>query len=238
MQDPRLTMKMTKALDFLNEHPATNGDLPFVNALWWSAYPVCKNGEPKEDYVPVKKTSVYINKGTKLFERFKDRFLDDPEDTFMHVPYREVYGCEWEFAKYVYSGEFSIYRADAASLSKRKKSEYYAYPMYGAYQGGFARKDSFEEMIIECARIVKRDYGNFTRNDFLTKEEVENHRIERCFFTEDCIHEGKPAYQLVDNPKYINVTNEQLNLRWWEWYKTTKHCLKNWKWIVEGSETT
>ena len=108
---------------------------------------------------------------------------------------------------------------------------------YRAYQGIYVESDTWEEMVIDMAEKVKKNYGNFSYMDFYTDEEKENNAKEDVAFfekIEDDEHEGMS--KMIFNEKFIHVSDAELNLRWWEWYKTTEHYEKNWKETIEAEE--
>ena len=120
--------KYEKAVDFLNEHPALNvynGSF-FSQFTFWTNE-ICKNGEHKDSFLKdPNKVTVSFYRGSDGFEKYKDEYFDDEDgreeeyDFFdsVDVPYKVVYGYEWELDKYQYAGEFCIFRFDEDSLEK------------------------------------------------------------------------------------------------------------------------
>ena len=241
MDRKEVLLQCEKDIDFLNYHPAMNmssGDF-FSSNFIWSMWQVCKNGAIKEHFISAKNVQVWLNKGDKGFEELikthrdaddTDEDVADPSYT-LYVPYRDVYGCEWEFEKYEYSAEACIVKFDKTKY--KKDTPFYGQECFGRYQGCRVTTDTFEDGIVQVAEYVRKNFGDFNYDSFLTDEEKENHKVERSFNMEIIPEsteniKGGRNYLMVDNPKYMDVQDAELNLRWWDWFRKTDYCKKNW----------
>ena len=230
-----------KDIDFLNSHPALNmGSGDFFNTNFiWSMWQICKNGVIKEHFISAKNVQVWLNKGDKRFDELikiyrdaddTDEDVADPSYT-LYVPYREVYGCEWEFEKYEYLADVSIIKFDKEKL--KKGEHFYPQECFSRFQGCHVSCDTYEDSIISIAKLVRQTYGDFSYDSFFTDEEKENHKTERAFNMEiipesDRNDKGGRNYLMVDNLKYLEVSDAQLNLRWWDWFRKTDYYKKTW----------
>jgi len=231
MKDKALAQKFQKSLDFLSSHPALSGGLGFTSAFSWWPMDVCKNGHALVEERP-KNATVRAYKGSALYWKFVEKYRD-VEETEKHplqidIPYKAIYGYDWQFHKMIYGADYSIYRCvsyDKGATPVKSFNE-----IYGAFQGGYCKADSFEELIIKLAADAKRNYGNFKNTDFYTKEETENNANEDCFFFIETKNDPKHGklYEMKENPKYMFISDGKLNLRWWNWYMTTEHFKKHW----------
>lgn len=231
MKDQALAQKFQKALGFLSLHPALSGELGFTSSFCWWPLDVCKNGHALISQRP-KDATVRAYKGSALYWKFVEKYRD-PEDEEKHpltidIPYKAIYGYDWKFNKMEYGGDYSIYRC--FSYDKGAKPDKCWNEQYGAFQGGYCKADSFEELIIKLASDAKRKYGNFKNTDFYTKEETENNADQDCFFFVETREDEKHGklYEMKSNPDYLFISDGKLNLRWWDWYITTEHFKKNW----------
>lgn len=230
MNDPTVVRKMNLAIEFLHWHPAVNSGYSFLNAFDWWASEVCKNDCVKDIHEKPSQVLVRAYEKSKLYNKFKSKYAEIDSkgnyDGWIDIPYKEVYGYDWEFHKFKYCADFSIYRF-IMPKNPTRRNMLLGYDLYQAYSGGYVTANSFEELIIECAKVVKKNYGNFRIYDFETKEEKENHSKEDCF-----LHLpsklGEAFTELKHNPNYIDVYDGVLNLRWWDWYMKTDHFQKNW----------
>lgn len=218
------------ALLFLENHPALNNEM--INAVQdieWSVVPVCKNGVTKNyhgqnpEYITVIFSEIDDNKQYKKYYSDNVHFTDSNEENMIEVPYKTVYGYEWAFKKMQYSGHCSIF--------KYNESYHYWERMQGE---DTCKHDTFEDMIIGLAEKVKKAFGNFNREDFLTPAEKINHDTNEPFnISPDMIVSPGGSeikgYKMTPNVDYIDVNEKEYNRRWWDWFRQTEYCRQNWK---------
>jgi len=97
---------------------------------------------------------------------------------------------------------------------------------YNAYQGSsIIYADTYEELIVKMYNDVQKKYGKYCFDDFLTPEEKETRKNNEPFFMEELTNGN---FKMVTNKKYIRIPEQILNLRWWDWYKTTEHYKNTW----------
>jgi hypothetical protein len=228
-------LKVIKALNFINDHPAFIGTdiFNFDNCFWWHLVAVDKNGISETDKITVYRHSKHYNKYKHLFPKKSN----SPEYVFdkIDVPYKEVYGQDWKFDHCEYWFEISLKVYTGNDLIKTnnwhpKEKDYFNYTKYEnwqSYAGSDGGANTFEEMILKLAKIIKRDYGNFDSHDFDTTEEILNHKqIDPFIFHKK---DEKGCSKMEFNKNYINISPATYNRRWLEWYVKTDHCKKNWK---------
>ena len=123
----------------------------------------------------------------------------------------------WVEADGTYNGGWSILKFNKKSeFSTGNITKWFAYI---GWEGGEVNAKTFEDLIIKLSQVIKKELGDFKRDDFLTEKEIYNHKKERPYHR---LKEGK-FNKLVQNPKYIEVGSEVLNLRWWnQWFRKTK----------------
>jgi len=243
MENYKLSKRVQKSIIFLNDHPGVNtGSHTFMSNLNWWMMDVCKNGEVKEIWEK-KNPRITIYKEEKTeFRKYFDKYKDEDDDTMITVPYKVIYGCDWEYAKTVYAGDYAFYKysddAEFVNFLKTKKDgkvkvESLANRLcFQAYQGGYVKSDSYENLIIKIAKDVKGKYGNFGYSDFLTNEEIENHKTERPFDMVECEKEDEKfgkCFRMLHNENYMDVTFVEKNRRWWDWFSKSEYYKKNWK---------
>ena len=165
-------MKIIEAVEFLNAHPAlcTGRDYPVENINVYVCE-TCKNEVHKESCEKAKDVEVTIYKtdDIDLFNKFKAKYYDrDSEEDWMskveviefakvEVPYKEVYGYEWEFDHYTYFGECCFYKFDKAVLTSHIciKSGYKSRPDLAEYKVGhisYGRDDLPEEYFLKIEK--------------------------------------------------------------------------------------
>ena len=253
MKNYKLSRQVQDALDFLNNHPGVCHDSCFVNSnLTFWMVDVCKNNEYK-DYFHNDKNPVEVylprdgryKKDRENFKKFVEKYKDEDETveecSQIYVPYKEIYGYDWEYDRTYYKGEYCFYKyyRDEQYIdylkttrkiddSEAVKLASWLHTSYSGYQGGDVKADTYEEMIIKIAEDVKRKYGDFSCEDFLTEEEKENHEnIDWMFKFEPC-EDREGCSEMLRNPDYIRIEQYQYNQRWVEWFKTTDYYKKHW----------
>jgi hypothetical protein len=165
--------------------------------------------------------------------RYSDKYLKEaPFFSYIYKSYKEVFNEPWVFdhMEYWYEITFHVY------MGKLTEEKYFDPKLWGAYGGPHGGGNSFEEMLINAAKDVKRCYGNFKSQDFVTEEEKKNNKSEQPFFFKpsknkhkNIVGEEESCSIIVDNPKYISVNPHVINRRWLEWYTKTPSCKKDWK---------
>lgn len=218
----RLQLKARDAINFMDSHPAIqNNYFCLQQLLWFSIQTVCKHGYSEH----AAKTITIFNKGKDAI-RFKKQFADEiakeddclketPSLVSIEVPYTEYFGEPWEFDHVEYWGELSICICDDKIKSKDKKDR------WQLWQGVQSSGRTYEELMINLAKLLKKDYGNFNSESFKTEEEKKNNKEVEAFLFEDI--KGKKSYvKMLPNPDYIHVSDEEKNLRWQKWMRENK----------------
>ena len=257
MKNHKLSIEVQDAIRFLENHPGVCGSGGFLSQNFsWFMSDVCKNDcykdtwlKPEEVEVRIYKDhTVYRDKNDqeffkgkfdKFYPKYKDEEFED--ETEIDVPYKEVYGYEWQYDHTKYVGEYCFLKyspdevyieflMDNGKANDKEAAEFLSSVMgnsYSRYQGGRLEADSFEELIIKIAEDVKEKYGDFGYDSFI-KEEEKNPEGMWPFHFED-LNDGSGNSMMVKNEDYIRVEEFTKNLRWYEWYKTTDHYQENWE---------
>lgn len=219
--------KCEKALEELGMHPAINmhsGDFMNVN-VFWRMYQVCKNGVAKDfPIISDDNVVVRIYNDNPEYKKYADKYSDDGESV-LYVPYFDYYGYKWVFDRFEYWMEIDMFKYIGNSFDIKETSDL---NNWRRYHGNSFIGSSLEECISNAYDYVVENYGKFKYEDFLTDEEKNNHKSERMFFHEEINIDGKKMFQLIDNSKYINVSDVEINKRWWGWFRKTEYYNKNW----------
>ncbi len=224
-------IEVDRAIDFLNHHPALHrggGGFFDNNFAFWISH-VCSHGHHKEASERPEDKEVKIRQDDPRFEKFFDKYkdegddLDDP-DCYILVPYREVYGCEWTHHRSLYVGEYMIVKWDGTDTD-----DILGYRDWSNYHGGREKAETFEDLLLKIEMDVKMNYGCCNGLNSLTKEELENHAKESRFIPNPSCEDDLPFHSMKLNPNYIDVSEGEINLRWWKWYETTEHYKNNWE---------
>ena len=229
--------KAVKAINFLNCHPALNPELlgnSVCDGFMFSMDECCANGEPK---INSRKVNVY--KGDKGWEKYKrifeKEFKDYPDENFQQIsiPYEEKYGKKWEFDHVTYWYDVTFYVYDGNPYSRKEVKDF---KKWQSYEGVRGKGNSFEDIVIDCARKAKKLFGNFNcYNSFLTEEEKTNHKNNDCFLFKE-IPDDPGCREMLPNSKYADITNGLTNLRWLNWFIKTNEAKKNWNWEIKKWE--
>jgi hypothetical protein len=221
----RLQLKARNALYKIEEHPAITSLHGIQQCIWFSIQPVCKRGYSQES---IRGVSVY-NKG-KNAKRFKEQFdLEKKEDSKFYeqypfllkidVPYEELFGELWKFDHIEYWGELTL------KVYNPKPTHNNDYDRWDNWAGPHSSGRTYEEMIINLWKALKKDYGDFGYNSFMTPEELKNNKENEIFFFKEV--EDHPAYgkcsEMVANPNFIRVLDAEKNIRWQKWMKDNKN---------------
>ena len=226
-KDQKKRIKALKALDFLRQHPALYrgelGDSLFEGA-WFYMAKCCKRGL---DEHCSKSMSIYRGeKGWKtLKHKFKKEYKNDSETPkklqSIYTTYRKFYKEPWVFDHVEYWYETTFF---ACTCNPYNENACRNFNNWDGFVGPMGGANTFEDAIIQCAKKVKKIYGDFNINrDFLTDEEKVNHIEQQMFKNED-----KSPLSFDRNPEYIYVSDAVINLRWLQWFMTTDYCKKQW----------
>lgn len=233
MDDQDIRIKAIKSLDFLRDHPGVNNDLlgdSLFDGLWFYMAKCCKRGKAESC-----KKSMQIYRGEKNWHKFKDRFdkeKESDEDTdFQHisVTYEEYYGEPWVFdhVEYWYETTFSVFQGDPFD-----DRQYMEYKNWGRYAGPEGGANTFEDMLIQCERKVRRAFGSFNHLDkrLYLPEELNNNKSNRMFSLKKITSgKNKNGSELIREDEYVDVNDGLLNLRWLKWFVETDYCKKHWE---------
>ena len=230
----RLQLKARDALNFLEVHPAMNGIFTDVmSSLWFSIQTVCKRG-----YCEQARNAVRVYKNSKDAHRFKAEFEKELKDyneeelktqgpfVSIDVSYKKLFGEDWKFDHVEYWGELSFYMFQGKPTEKKNIDT----KNWQTYCGVEAGGRTFEEMIVNITKKFKQAFGNFARDDFLTKKEKDNNKGKMPWHFKPYKRKGSTVRysRMVRNRDYMHINDAELNLRWQKWYKTTKHYKENW----------
>jgi hypothetical protein len=239
----QLQIKARDAINFLEWHPALQTFItPLFTSLYFSIQKVCKRG-----YHESCKRPMQIQIGEKIGMKYKEEFIAKLKELKKEVDekdyklqsrfvtiwkkYEDVFGEPWKFDHVEYWGELGFYMFHGNTKKKIPWND--RYKNWQGYDGVTSSGRTFEEMIIKLASKFKKRYGNFDSNDFLTKEEKANHKKEDLWLPPIPCKTHRGYSTMKDNPKYINVSDAELNRRWVKWFSTTEYCKKNWGEEVE-----
>jgi hypothetical protein len=239
MNNYELSKKVKEAYCFLNNHPAINrdlGDFLNINFNWWLD-DYCKHNIVKETCENIETMTVDVFSNEDNYQKFYNKYADENNDKdhpcdYLNVPYVEIYGELWSYYRTLYCGNYSWF-----TYSPNKKYPKISNLQYEAYEGSFIRAETWEELIIKVADDVKEKFGDFKSEDFYTEKEKENHIKEEYFNRIPIEHNNQiKMFTLKRNKKYIEVSQGQLNLRWFDWFKTTKYFKDNWESSLSTSQ--
>jgi len=238
-------IKAIKALDFLRCHPAFSTDVfgdSLFDGAWFMMTECCKRG--RTDYSG--KHGVTIYRGDKGWRKYEDRFEEEHKDDKdtpknlqnIDISYEEWYGEPWKFdhVEYWYETTFFIFEGNPYGAIM-EHSDYHKWGRYAGPQGG---ANTFEDMVINCAKKVKRAFGDFDDfKDFRLPEEIANHKEQDSFNFRD-IKSGKSKgfFRMIKNKDSLDVYNGLVNVRWLKWFMTTDYCKKHWDYNMKDFEKT
>jgi len=235
MTNLQLQVKAKEAFEFINSHPALDnpaGPACFpCNAMWFYMAPCCKRGISDSS-----KTKISIWRGQKGWEKFKDQFdkehKDDPTcpKTLqrIYVPYKDFYGEPWKFdhMEYWYEITFYAFHGDPYLDDAKEWADPVKWQGYRGPEGG---ANTFDEMLIDCAKKVKKELGDFNSYyDMHTQKELKNHRKHSPFNFKKLKGNKKGLSTMDRNSDYLSVSPGEINLRWLRWYAKTPMCKKDW----------
>jgi len=221
-----------KAIEFLDNHPAVNKGEDysfFTNNLSWGVYLTCKNGIYKDHIsIPDNKVIVRVYEDDPKYNFFKHlkKTKGFRKGDFVKVSYKEYYGYDWKYDHIEYHCDYSIFKF----LNNIGMSVYDCNNWMALEGESFISAHSFEEIIITAARSVKDNYGDFNRDSFTSKIEKDNTKKSITKFI-NSLKSSKTVLMNgvdVDRPSW-----GEINSRWWDWYKITDHCKKNWQQYAE-----
>jgi hypothetical protein len=231
MTDIKIQVKAKEAFDFLNSHPALinpafNSSV-FGGAIWFFMAKCCKNN------LADSAGQVSIYRGMKGWEKYQNKFdklyKDDdlPKNLqSIRVPYKDYYGYPWVFDHVEYWYETTFYAFHGNPYSKDDDYKVENWHGYCGPQGG---ANTFDEMIIKCANRVKEEFGNFDAYYSMhTKKELANHKKNMPMLFKPIKGDKRGCSLMLNNPKYIHISDGEINLRWLSWYNQTEKCKKNW----------
>jgi hypothetical protein len=227
----KLQIQARDAIDFLSNHPAIPPIFDLFQALRFSINPVCKRRYLEDTGYGIK-----VGITSKYAKRFKEEFAEELNQyteeelktqrslVSIQVSYKELFGEEWKFDHIEYWGEMCFFVFNGEDISGIKQENWETYEAIRRIKP----TRTFEEMIVNIAKEFKKIYGNFCEYDFLTKKEKLNHKKQLPLITVERINSANHKISnLVSNPKYIKVTDAEINLRWYKWFKTTEYYKKN-----------
>ena len=234
--DQKKRINAMNALDFMRNHPSFNPEIlgdSLFDGNWFYMSKCCKRGKSESS-----RRFMTVYRGQKGWKKFKDKFdreykdSDEPlEYQNICVSYKEFYNEPWVFdhVEYWYETTFFVYDGDP--YDKLACMDYKNWSRHSGDRGG---ANTFEDALIKQARTMRKLYGSFSHDDFITKTELNNHSKNRMF-NDDFLREenGIRSINCEPNPEYLNVTNGMLNLRWLKWFMTTEYCKKEYDFSME-----
>ena len=225
-------LKARDALYFLESHPALGSPVftPFF-LLNLQIAQVCFNKtlEPRKGLVTVYYNPVNYKKFKKEFDK---EFLECSEEELkahkslisVDVPYKDVYGVEWQPHHIEYWGEldFVVFMGKKFDCSLDSKK-------WQHLSGINACGVTFQEMVINLAEKFKKTFGNFNSQKLMTAKEKANNKGKMPFIF-------KPAPKKMShlgstmkrNPNYIHIDPSEFNRRWVKWFSQTPYGKKQW----------
>lgn len=219
-----------EAIYFLKNHPAfcMETDNPICSGFYYSMQEVSRTG-----YIKCAEDGITVFKGSRDWERFKDRLDKEDEGDpcpSVEVSYQDLFGKPWVGDHIEFWWETTFYIWKGLPVKEDDVLTKYERMNWHPLQGPEGKARSFETMAIKAAEAVRKAYGNFCCDDFLTPEEKQNHETEECysFQTSSSLVDG-----IKRNPKYIEVDSTVLNLRWLKWFMATEYAKKNWDFEFE-----
>lgn len=210
--------RASEALDFICEHPALGAHTPPLSlpkGVDFSMVQCCKHGYGEH----VKNCGITVYSDDPAWERYKER-CDEPEDIpwerSVEVPYEEFFGEPWKFdhVEYWYEVTFYIFHG-----SPYDQPDSYDPIQWRRYQGFEGSSRTFESLLMHVARNVRDIFGDFSRDDFWSKEEniyYEDHDMITCGTLEEIGDSVRLHPVEIDSS--MMPTDGLLNLRWLQWY--------------------
>jgi len=227
--DQDLRFRASKALQFLNCHPAVTtpafGDFMTTVAFWVSR--VAANGVGDDE-------PIHVDEGTPRFDEFKKSHEVDEElrkvKTIM-VHYDEYFGEIWRFDHVIYCCDIclTVFAGDVKNQHDDIHNE-----KWNRYQGLYIKATSFEAMLVEAATQVATNWGDFDdHKSFLTPEESANHSTVEPFNfvpTDDKENafRNEKLFAMLENKDWMTVTSGEHNRRWLKWFVKSPWCQDNW----------
>jgi len=234
MNDQEKRIEAANALDFLRCHPAVASDSvgdSMFGGFWFYMAECCKHGVSKD----AAGVTIHVYPDDKDAERFADQFAKEHGEDWrikeyehmydIDVPYEEYYGEPWVFdhVEYWYETTFFVFIGnpyDNLAEYDRKNWQGCVGPEGGA--------NTWEDMIIDCAKSIKEAFGDFDNCDsFLTDAEKHNHEKENVCFFVDCGRDGLKSMKW--NKNYIRIDEGLINLRWLKWFMATDYAKEHWE---------
>jgi hypothetical protein len=203
---------------------------PYQQLIWQSLNEVCEHGYTswvKKDGVSIHYNPSNYKKYKELFdEELKEYDDNDPSRHFVriHIPYKDIFGKPWTPSRIEYWGEMSFEVFTGSDFSFKKSMDL---TQWQSCSGPECSAPSYEEMIIKLCKQFFKNYGKKLDDDYLTKEEKDNHEKEWPFHM-DRETEDKKGFYMDHNPKYIQVTEAELNRRWLKDFVKTEYGKKHW----------
>jgi len=235
-KDQEKRIKAVNALQFLQSHPAFSTEVTgntLFDGAWMHMAKCCKRGicESAKNMLTVYRGDKNWKNVKYKFDKLEKKYAKDNEDLpkefhSVYVKYSELYNEPWKFdhVEYWYETTFFIYEGNP--YDRKQCSDYKKWDSFSGPEGG---ANTFEDMIIEQAKKVKKIYGNFDREkDFRLDAEIKNNKDNEMFNTWDKDCDTRTSRLCLDrNPEYLDVTIGMINLRWWQWFVETDYCKEN-----------
>jgi len=214
--------RASEMLWFLNDHPGIISPIygSFMADCSFYMSPVSKEGCDKLSPIVLERGDARFEEFAHLLE-FEEK---DLPDAYVYVSYSDFYGKPWECDHVNYGCEvdfFAFYGTPKDAVASDRD-----YTKWNRYHGFNMCRTSFEDMLVSAANEVRRIFGPFDSNSFLTEEEMQNHKKVSPILFELA---GDGSRTLGHNEEYIPVSAGMLNRRWLKWFWTTEWCQQNWK---------
>ena len=225
------------ALWFLRDHPATN-PVATSNAFFDGAYFQIVIVD-KLSHCESETWTVY--RGDEGWERFKPLFDEEYKDCTdelasefqsVQVPYEDLFGAPWtpDHVEYWYETTFFVYNGNPYTSKPYTSKGILSFSDFIPFKGPDGGANTFEGMLIEQAKAVKEELGDFSfsKHSFITEEEAWNHSQEVMFpnIQKACLDEkGRRITKgniFERNPRYLDIPDLLTNLRWAKWYVDNK----------------
>jgi hypothetical protein len=232
-----LHQKARSVIYAIDNHPATGSPIKqFLGSAVIDIMDLCSRGHvrPTDGKIEIRYTPenyvLYSKEFNKEFKEYSEKELKIYRKlTTIWIPYKKLYGEPWKFDHVEYWGElnFTIFRGkDPKKWIKTSDWE--------TYDGVYASGKTFEEMVVKLGKKYFRTFGKFSEKDFLTEKEKSNHATTKAFLPSPRSRPG--IYVTVRNPKYIEISPAEINLRWATWFANTPYGKKKWPELLSNKK--
>lgn len=250
-----LMLEFEKSYNFLVNHPAFCGH--FHNCFSYYVEKVCKHGYSKTDYINLYKDDKYFKKYYKMWLKnkkscevvgmkyYKNKSNIPFEDVYkIEVKYEDYYGYKWKYNHVQYWSELAIVRL---YINEEKQ---YILPQTFLIKTSFKEKGNFERLIIEVAKYVKKELGNYKMEEKYFKSipswikdyNTEEHKKDFFIKLKKNEKTGQMSYTINKHYNPVYFDEKDYNALWWNEFGINKfdkqfdfnsdsYLTKNYRWF-------